>query len=476
VAERHLALSVRLRTTLLAAALAAGALAVAAVALVATLDRSVVASSDGVARSRVADLAVLARNGSLPRVLAAVGGEGVAQVVDGSGRVLAASPNVRGAGPISRLRPPPDRAPQVHTLYDAPDDDETEDYRAWVETVSTPTGPVTIYAGTSLESVTEASRLLRRALWIGTPVTVLVLGALTWLVIGRALQPVEDIRTRVDGITGAALDRRVPVPAARDEVARLAVTMNRMLDRLEAAQRRQREFVADASHELQSPIAAIRAQVEVACAHAEGTDWPELTAGILEDCGRSERLLRDLLFLARHDELGNTERLDPLDLDDIVLEEAARVRPAAGVTLDTSAVSAAPVRGRSEELRRLVRNLLENAVRHAESQVAVSVMAADGTARVEVIDDGPGVPAADRPLVFERFHRGDHSRSRDTGGTGLGLAIARTVAERHGGTLELAASPRGARFVLLLPSLPGWSGADVPRGAPGVPGAPRAGG
>lgn len=456
--RRRPALSVRLRTTLLASTLVAAALAVAAVTLVGSLDRSLVTSGDGLARSRLEDLAVLARHGDLPAVLSSVDGEGVAQVVAADGRVLAASPNVRGAPPIAGAGPPVGAPPQVRTLHGAPDDDETEDYRVWVQTRRTAQGPVTIVVGASLESVGEASRTLRHELWVGTPVTVLVLAGVTWLVIGRALRPVEEIRARVENISDEALDRRVPVPRVDDEVARLAVTMNQMLDRLEAARLRQREFVADASHELQSPVAAIRSQVEIARAHPEGVDWPALARGILADCDQTERLLRDLLFLARHDEQAAPAQAQPLDLDDLVLEEVARLRPHAEVTLDTSAVSAAPVAGRADELRRLVRNLLENAVRHAQERVDVVTVCSDDTVCLEVGDDGPGVSAGDRERIFERFHRGDVSRSRGAdgaGGTGLGLAIARTVAEGHGGTLVLADGPRGARFVLLLPRLPG---------------------
>ena len=458
MAERRPALSVRLRTSLLASALVAVALVVASLALVTTLDRSVVGSGDALARSRVEGLAALARNGDLPPVLAAVGGEAVAQVVASDGRVVAASPNVRGAGAITGLRPPLGAPAAVHTLHGAPDDNETEDYRVWVQTTPSPRGPVTIVVGSSLESVHEASLTLRRALWVGTPVTVLALAVLVWLVIGRALRPVERIRSRVEVISGQALDRRVPVPPVRDEIGRLAVTMNQMLDRLEEAHRRQREFVADASHELQSPVAAIRAQVEVATAHPEGADWSEVARGVLADCDETERLVRDLLFLARHDELGVVGPGHPVDLDDLVLEEAARVRALGRVPVDTSAVSAAPVCGRSDELRRLVRNLLENAVHHATTEVTVTTGCVDGQARVEVIDDGPGVPPGEREQIFDRFHRADLSRSRDTGGTGLGLAIARTVAQRHGGTLELGDSRRGGHFVLVLPLLTGEVG------------------
>jgi signal transduction histidine kinase len=151
----------------------------------------------------------------------------------------------------------------------------------------------------------------------------------------------------------------VPEPPGRDEVARLARTMNAMLARLDAATRRQRDFVADASHELQSPLTRFRTQLEVTLAHPGAADWSALAGGLLADSQEMEALVRDLLFLAREDE-GAGEPLDHLvDLDDLVLEEVARVRTASAVTIDTSAVSAAPVRGSQEQLRRLVRNLLE---------------------------------------------------------------------------------------------------------------------
>jgi len=225
-----------------------------------------------------------------------------------------------------------------------------------------------------------------------------------------------------------------------------------MLDRLELAQRRQREFVADASHELQSPLTAIRAQVEVALAHPDSARWEVLAADVLEDCDQTERLVRDLLFLARAEELGTSRSLEPLDLDDVVLEEAARARSTSGIDIDTSRVSAAPVRGNREELRRLVRNLVENGVRHATGSMRLDVSLVDGRARLDVVDDGPGVPTEERERIFDRFHRADGARARDSGGTGLGLAIARAIAERHGGQVRLDDSDRGAHFVVDLPA------------------------
>jgi signal transduction histidine kinase len=438
--------------------LAGLALAVGAVVLVWSLDRSVTATSDALSRSRVSDLAQLLRDGDLPAVLADAGGDGVAQVFDADGRVLAASPNVRGARPIvAAVRH--GGKPRVRTVFGAPDDAETEDYRVWAQRVRGPDGPVTVVVGTSLESVSEATHALRRSLWLGTPVAVVVLGLLVWLVLGRALHPVERIRAEVESITASRLDRRVPVPAARDELGRLALTMNRMLDRLEEAQLRQQRLVADASHELQTPVAAIRSQVEVALAHPDGTDWTALARGVLEDADRTERLVRDLLFLARHDETDAAGTpAAPLDLDDIVLEEVERVRARTTVGIDTGRVSAAPVRGRADDLRRLVGNLLDNGVRHAASRVEVSLSCVDDRVVLVVADDGPGVPVAERERVFERFHRSDSSRARGplgSGGTGLGLSISRAVAEQHGGTLRLAREGPGARFVATFPALQG---------------------
>jgi len=443
----------------LATVLVAIALSVGSVVLVRILDHSLVTSRDGIAKARTADLANLAGRGALPAVLTNIDDDSVAQVVGADGRVLAASPNITGAGPISDLPPPDGSRPVVRTLDGAPDDNETENYRVWVRSATSPAGPVTIYVGTSKESVPEASNALRRALLVGVPVTVVVIGFVSWLLIGRALRPVEVIRREVAGISERALDRRVPVPATDDEVSRLAETMNRMLDRLEASQRRQREFVADASHELQSPLTAIRAQVEVALAHPENVRWEELGADVLEDCDQTEQLVRGLLFLARADEVGTSRATEPLDFDDVVLEEVARARVGAGVAVDTTAVSGAPVRGNREDLRRLVRNLVENAVRHAAHAVRLELSLVDGRARLDVVDDGPGVPADERERVFDRFYRADDARARGAGGTGLGLAIARAIAEGHGGTLSLADGDGGAHFVLHLPSavdLPGF--------------------
>ncbi|MGZ5408606.1 MAG: HAMP domain-containing protein, partial [Aeromicrobium sp.] len=271
--------SVRTRTTVLAILLVGATLAAGAILLVITLGQSLSKSGDGLAKSRARDLAGLAEAGALPKVLSKIDGEGIAQVVDASGRVLAATPSIKDEEAISTLRPPGEK-PVVVTITNAPGDDAIEDYRVWALSANTDDGPVSIYVGKSLETVEEATRTLRNSFTVAVPSALALLALGTWLVIGRALRPVEQIREELTTITDEDLDRRVPVPPSDDEVARLAKTMNMVLDRLEIASRKQREFVGDASHELQSPLTAIRVQLEVAIAHPVEADWRTLATNV----------------------------------------------------------------------------------------------------------------------------------------------------------------------------------------------------
>ncbi|HEY3238615.1 MAG TPA: HAMP domain-containing sensor histidine kinase, partial [Acidimicrobiia bacterium] len=219
---------------------------------------------------------------------------------------------------------------------------------------------------------------------------------------------------------------------------------------------RQRRFVGDASHELQSPLAALRADLEVALAAGDGQagEWDQVARRLLGDVERQEALVQDLLFLARADEDRADRRRALVDLDDVVLTEVDRLRLRAPVTVDTSAVSGAPVRGHWEDLARVVRNLLENAVCYARTQVTVRLGVEEGWAVLTVDDDGPGVPPDERDRVFERFARLDTARSRQLGGTGLGLAIAREVVVDHHGTIAVDDWRGGARLVVRLPAEP----------------------
>jgi signal transduction histidine kinase len=337
------------------------------------------------------------------------------------------------------------------------------DYRFAVIEAETPGGlGATVYAGAPLRIEQAAADSVRDSLLIGFPPLLLVVAAVTWLVTRRALRPVEGIRRELAAITRSGdLSRRVPEPAARDEIGRLARTTNETLTALDGSVERQRRFVADASHELRSPIASLRTQLEVGQAHPELLDVP----GAVKDTVRLQTLAADLLLLARLD-AGERPvdggRAEPAALVAEQLAQRPRLRPE--VRLRAERLEDVSVPGSATQLDRVLGNLLDNAERHAAARVRVGVRREGGDGGlsgrpwvvVEVADDGAGVPEPDRERVFERFVRLDEARSRDGGGAGLGLAIARDVAERHGGTLTLSTAPEGgALFTLRLPAVAG---------------------
>ncbi|MEV5929472.1 ATP-binding protein [Streptomyces cellulosae] len=322
-------------------------------------------------------------------------------------------------------------------------DGDTEDYRfASVEVETPDQGRLTVHAGAPLAAEHSAVGTALTAMLIGFPLLLGVVAAVTWLVTGRALRPVEGIRREMAAITASEdLRRRVPEPATHDEIARLARTTNATLAALESSVERQRRFVADASHELRSPIASLRTQLEVAAAHPELLDLD----GAVEDTVRLQNLAADLLLLARLD-AGERPAGTRVDLAALAREEAA------GRQRVTVEAEPAEVSGSRGQLGRVLANLLDNAERHARERITVTVRREGGEAVVGVADDGEGVAEADRERIFERFVRLDAARSRDDGGAGLGLAIARDVAVRHGGTLTAGAAPAGgALFELRLP-------------------------
>ncbi|WP_275557484.1 HAMP domain-containing sensor histidine kinase [Streptomyces sp. 5-6(2022)] len=347
----------------------------------------------------------------------------------------------RGAGKVSSGEEYGDGSARV--------DRETADY-VWAAVEATdPSGEdVTVYAGAPLATERGAVATVRNAMLLGLPLLLLVVAAVTWLVTRRALRPVEGIRREMAAITASTdLSRRVPVPGSYDEVARLARTTNETLTALEASVERQRAFVADASHELRSPVASLRTQLEVGAAHPELLDLD----GAVEDVVRLQRLAADLLLLARLDAGERPTGGAPVALDALVREELAqRVGDRVPVRDETAPVAVPGSRG---QLAQVLGNLVDNAQRHARSGVRVAVRDEGRWAVLEVADDGAGVPEAERERIFERFVRLDDARSRDDGGAGLGLAIARDVAVRHGGTLAVRAAPEGgALFELRLPT------------------------
>lgn len=298
----------------------------------------------------------------------------------------------------------------------------------------------------SLAEVRHSVGALWSGLRLGIPLIVLVVALVAWLLAGRALRPVEAMRQEVETISATTLQRRVREPRSHDEVARLARTMNSMLGRLQTSRDHERQFLSDASHELRSPLASMRAQLET------GT-WPSDADGVRAEAARLSHIVDDLMDLAKADEAPppTTET----DLDEVVLEEVSAIAPTSNIEVGTTNVGAARLIGDRQALGRLVRNLVDNATRHATSRVDVSLTNMDGVVTLTVDDDGEGIAEDDREKVFERFTRTDSSRSRDTGGVGLGLAVVRATAQRHGGDARCETAPiGGARFVVTLPGEP----------------------
>jgi signal transduction histidine kinase len=270
---------------------------------------------------------------------------------------------------------------------------------------------------------------------------VLAAGGAAWLLAGRALRPVRLMTAQVDEITAVGPGAHVPEPPTRDEIARLARTMNAMLDRVASADAARRRFVSDASHELRSPLTVIRSEAELAAADPTSTDSAALAEAVLAEARRLERVVDDLLALARLDEGRATSDVTVVDLDDVVLEEAARRRR---VPVDVRGVSAGRVRASAGGMRRVVQHLLDNAATHAATRATVALRREGDAVVLEVADDGPGIDPTHRERVFERFTRLDDARARDTGGAGLGLSVVAALVEEAGGKVTVAANgPEG---------------------------------
>lgn len=406
-----------------------------------TLQRSSLANAiDTALTARVNDLTALIIDGSTPTQLTAPGDDAtLVQIVDGTGAVIASSPNITGEAAISDIRPDP--GTQIATTRLLPIGES--EFRLVAQSVTAHDHTFTIYAAASLDPVNEAVETLATILLVGVPALIALVGLTVWFIIGRTLHPVEAIRAKVASISDRDLDRRVPVPDSDDEIARLAATMNQMLDRLELSSDQQRRFIADASHELRSPLAAIRSQLEVDLMHAEKANWKIIYEDVLDETLRMQRLVDDLLLLARSDTGTLPRTRESIDLDDVVFALTRRVEPTTSISIDTTRVSGAQVDGDPDALARLVRNLLENAVRFAIDRIEVVLTEADGQAVLTIADDGPGIPPGDRTRVFDRFTRLDEARDRNHGGTGLGLAIAREIALHHDGNITIGDTPLG---------------------------------
>ncbi|SFK30302.1 HAMP domain-containing sensor histidine kinase [Cellulomonas sp. KH9] len=452
---RRRALSLRARLTLVATLAVAVVLVAGALALSAALGTARTAALDDVVRERSQTLAALVADDRVPEALPVQQPGEVAQLLDASGRVLATSATASRTLPVvdpATLAAWRDRAGDDVLVVGAHAGAYDEVARAAVQAVTWRGEPATLVTTVPATDVQGVLRALRVALLLVVPVLTVGFAVVLWTVLGRALAPVEQLRAAADRVALAGGPGALPVPPVDDELAALARTLNSMLDRLEVAAARQRTFVADAAHELRSPVTAARAAVEVAAAHPGAYPVDDLVADLAPQVARMQTLVDDLLVLAR---VGASDApRAPVDLVAVAADVAAGLAPAARerdvrVAVHGVGTATATVDGAT----RVVRNLVANAVRHARSTVAVTVEPGPGVVRLLVDDDGTGIPPADRERVFERFVRLDEARERDVGGAGLGLAIAREVARDLGGDVRVADAPgAGTRTVLELPA------------------------
>ncbi|MFJ2749894.1 sensor histidine kinase [Streptomyces sp. NPDC087297] len=446
--------SIRARTAAAAALAMAAVLAAGGLWLHALLRANLLDNTTGRAELAARKVAAQLDSRTLPpggRLPAPESGVDLVLVRDEAGRTVASTgtgsgdpkhaPDLAGAP-----RPGPGEDSRSAVLPPARPGGE----RRAVVVVNAP-GAHTVYAMTVLGDVDDATRAVAIGLLAGAPPLIGFAAALAWWVTGRALRPVNAIRRELAAVTASELDRRVPDPGGADEIARLARSVNDTLDRLERSDARQRQFTADASHELRNPLAAVRSRLEVAL--AMGRPDRESVGAALADTERLQRIAADLLLLARLDG-GPAPRSEPVDLALLAAEDAARRggrRGDAGVSLRLDARAPVPASGDPARLERALANLVDNALRYARAEVVVRAAEHGDWRLLEVTDDGPGIPEADRDRVFERFVRLDADRGRASGGTGLGLAIAREIARAHGGDVRALPAPGGgARLVLRI--------------------------
>jgi signal transduction histidine kinase len=483
--------SVRARATVGATLVVAVALVAAGLLVTTMLRDNLYGRAELSAEVNARSVAGQLASGSAPSAIELPDDDQLVQIVDENGTVATASEDLEGAAAIGGFAPEPDpvaatNEPETETDDDGDDqdddadeddetpsgDDETttssggavgseiayetvtvpaeddESYRFAALTATAPDGRTyAVYSGASLETQEEAVDSVGTAMaWTLAPL-LLIVAVVTWLVVRRALRPVKAIQTKLIEITGGDLSQRVPVPASRDEIHSLARTTNMTLTALDMAVSQQRRFVADASHELRSPLAILRTQLEIAREHPELLDL-DATLG---DVTRLQDLATDLLLLARLD-AGERPPHVEVPFTELVREEVARRAATDRVPVRLEVEEDLIVWGVRGHLARAVGNLLANAQRHAAEGVTVRLAAEDDELLLlDVADDGNGVPKDQRRQIFDRFVRLDESRSRDEGGAGLGLAIVKDVAQEHGGTIWVYDAPEGgALFRLTL--------------------------
>jgi signal transduction histidine kinase len=449
--QRRGRLGIQGRLTLAASLLVAVVLVGGAAVLVLALRHTLLSTLDDSARQRARDVATLVDTGNLPNTVPVAGGTVLVQVVDDHDRVRAATPGGDALVPLLSGDALAAARSGATTEVSGARIGISDQLRVVGTTAGTATDRRTVLVAVSSTEAARSLRVVTLVLAVVVPLLITAFAFVCWFLVGAALRPVAALRRGAGAVREADTGARLPVPATRDEIALLAETLNDMLDRLAAGGARQRAFVADAAHELRSPLTSMRTQLEVARAHPREADWDETSDGVLADLQRLSRLVDDLLVLARLDDERRPVR-GPDTVDVRALAAAAVVRPDSRVDVRLVG-SAEPVLARADRdaVVRVLENLLSNATRYASSTVTVEVASSDIWAVLTIGDDGPGIPAVDRPRVFERFARLDASRSQDSGGSGLGLAIVRQLVQAGGGSVRLEDAEPGLRAVVRLP-------------------------
>jgi signal transduction histidine kinase len=431
-------MSLRVRLLAVGVTGVALALALGSLILYAVLTLTVNRNIDDGAFATARAVAVMVSQNSVPDPLP-VSGSQLVQVVDGSGAVVSASLSADRLTPLLRS---PELAKALAGER-VPIPGARAGLSGTLRVVAVKAGPSSaarsVLVAVPVTDIEQSQRVLRTTLLLAYPPLVVIMALIAWRVIGSTLRPVETLRSGAARISGSDQDERLAVPQSADEIHALALTLNDMLERLAAARRRQRAFVADAAHELRSPLTSMRTQLEVAQHLGEGG---ELVGDLLADVARLSTLVEDLLLLARASDTTHPPVRESVDVRALLVGTAKRYD---GARVPVSVADGPPVYASvsSEDLRRVLANLVDNALRHASTRVVLSVRAEHGGAVMTVVDDGPGIPVDDRERVFERFARLDDARDRDAGGTGLGLAIVRELLRRAGGSISLQDNPAG---------------------------------
>jgi signal transduction histidine kinase len=446
--------SIRARLTFIFVLAVAAILSVTGVSLVHLVRHSLVSDADNQIQSqmiRTQEQFANAKSADDYRVALAMHGDVVIQITNLAGtQVWAASSAIAKAPVLAHQNAAGAHQRMTLTLVGRSTDAATLSQLSsgQVGTISTKRGPGLIFGFLYGEGIDHSVDVLMTSLVISFPLLLLLTGGLIWIGMGLALAPVESIRRRVDAIAASDLSQRVPPTGGKDEIARMARTVNAMLERLEASSQFEQEFVSNASHELRSPLTTLLATTERAARDPDRADWNEVGEVVMREGRRLETLIDDLAWLARHDEHRAEIQSVDVDLDDLLLEEGHRVRLLSELSVDTTAVRPTRVTGDPAMLKRMIRNVVDNATRYATEELRFDSHYDGVEAVVTVADDGDGIDVSQSGRFFERFVRSDPARARHSGGTGLGLAIVAEIVERHGGTARFVATDVGTKIEL----------------------------